>query len=134
MSIFNFNSYSSQSQMINGFLLLEISLTLSIMMILSACICTWFNKIHEEHIFLDKEIKALNLACNIIECYRSNKNLDKDLYKDSHVDIKITKDNNIDSNISNFFWITITVYLDQNNYKSNRKIILKSGIIKNKYI
>jgi len=129
MSIFNFNPYKGQSQMINGFLLLEISIMLVLVMLLSLYVCNWYGKVLKDHVILNQKINALHLACNIIERYRAcnffdinNDRFIKDFDKDLILEIKFKKD----KELKKFLWLIILITLKQN----SEKMVFKTGIIR----
>lgn len=125
MSIFNFNPYKYESQTINGFLLLEISVTLVIIMLLSLYACNWYSNLQREYVIFDQKSQALRLACNFIERYRALKNFNINNYNNLNKSLVFNVSLEKDKGLKNFAWLIVTVTLKEN----FEKIIIKTGVI-----
>ncbi len=122
MSIFNFSLSKRQSQL-KGFLLLEISITIVMIMMMSLYVVTWYSKIINNHVLFIKKSNALIIASNIIEKIRLEKKISKFIYNEEGFDIEVKLDKV--KQLNNFYWLQVTVAFNNN----LEHIILKTGLV-----
>lgn len=122
MSIFNFSLSRRQSQL-KGFLLLEISITIVMVMMISLYLFKWYNMVINNHTLFIKKSNALMMASNVIEKIRSDKKINKLTYNEGDFDINVKLEKV--KQLNNFYWLKVTVGFNNN----LEHIIFKTGLI-----
>lgn len=91
MSIFNFSLFCRECQWLSktrkcGFLLIEAIIGLFLVVLLSTSITYWHINIIHQQLYIIKRIKALNLACSLLERARAFKKIPSKLNsQDKHI-------------------------------------------------